>query len=249
MPLQVRETTRWYGLDGNIPELSAVWALSTVPPVLQHPILCTIPTQTELYSLRSPSRRTRRLARSSDDPFRIPDQSSDPPFCQQSGHPPCHPGIGSTRPSARANGPPSPTPMKSRNMRFKRWPHRTQFEDTPRKRAALSRSQRKHRERFPLLAEIIAEVQPDADTVMNNRAYQWRRDEDNARQQRAEGWRRARERIAAYDSTLRHQVLNLWRTAPYPADPSYLHDFLRALENGRINPAHPPWIYRGTPLT
>jgi hypothetical protein len=104
--------------------------------------------------------------------------------------------------------------MNGRNMRFKRWPHRTQFEDTPRKRAALSRSQRKHRERFPLLAEIIAEVQPDADTVMNDRAYQWRRDEDNARQQRAEEWRRARERIAAYDSTLRHQVLNLWRTAP-----------------------------------
>jgi hypothetical protein len=35
---------------------------------------CAIPTQTGFYSLHSPSRRTRRLARSNDDPFRIPDQ-------------------------------------------------------------------------------------------------------------------------------------------------------------------------------
>jgi hypothetical protein len=138
--------------------------------------------------------------------------------------------------------------MKGRNMRFKRWPRRTEFEDTPRKRAALLRNHRKQRHKIPLLADIIAEVQPDADTVMNDRAHQWRHGEDRARQLRAKAWRCARARIFACEPALRRRILNLWKSAPYPGDPSHLLDFLGALENGRIDPADPPWIYRGTPF-
>lgn len=133
-------------------------------------------------------------------------------------------------------------------MRFKRWPPRTEFEDTPRKRAALLRNQRKQRDKFPLLAEIIAEEQPDADTVMNRRSHQWRHDDDQTRQRRADAWRRARTRLFAYDPLRLHEFLTLWRSSPYPADPGYLLDFLDALEKGRIDPANPPWIYRGMPF-
>lgn len=139
-------------------------------------------------------------------------------------------------------------PMKGTVMRFKRWPPRTEFEDTPRKRAALLRNQRKQRSKFPLLAEIIADEQPDADTVMNRRSHQWRHDDDRTRQRRADAWRRARARLFAYDPLRRHEILTLWRTSPYPADPSYLLDFLDALDKGRIDPANPPWIYRGMPF-
>ncbi len=57
-------------------------------------------------------------------------------------------------------------------MRFRRWPRVSAFEDTPRKRAALRRSQRHQRDRHPLLAAIIGNAQPSADTEMARRAEQ-----------------------------------------------------------------------------
>ena len=45
-------------------------------------------------------------------------------------------------------------------MRFRRWPRVTAYEDTPRKRAALARTQREQRERLPLLRDLIADRQP-----------------------------------------------------------------------------------------
>ena len=58
-------------------------------------------------------------------------------------------------------------------MRFRRWPRVSAFEDTPCKRAALLRSQRGQRDRHPLLAAIIGDAQPSADTEMARRAEQW----------------------------------------------------------------------------
>lgn len=42
-------------------------------------------------------------------------------------------------------------------MRFRRWPRVSAYEDTPCKRAALARAQQTQRDRFPLLAPLIAE--------------------------------------------------------------------------------------------
>jgi hypothetical protein len=55
-------------------------------------------------------------------------------------------------------------------MRFRRWPRPTSFEDTTRKRAALTRKQRLEREALPLFSDQIALKQTAVDTVMHERA-------------------------------------------------------------------------------
>ena len=129
-------------------------------------------------------------------------------------------------------------------MRFRRWPRVTSFHDTPRKRAALARSQRAQREKLPLLREIIAEQQPAADEIMAQRAQRWSRSQQDDRDRRAQLWRRARTQLAGHGDNFRRQVIALWNSAPYPADPVYLLDFLHAIETGRIDPEQPPWIIR-----
>jgi hypothetical protein len=126
-------------------------------------------------------------------------------------------------------------------MRFKRWPRISAYEDTSRKRAALSRSQRLAREKLPLLADIIAETQPDADEEMARRAVWWPRAQQRDRDRRAANWREARTRIAAFDPPVRSRIFALWRDCPYPADPGYLMDLLTDVERGRVDPERPPW--------
>ena len=126
-------------------------------------------------------------------------------------------------------------------MRFRRWPRVSAFNDTPRKRAALARSQKAQQEKFPLLREIIAEQQASADTIMAERAERWDSSQQDDRDRRAQLWRRARAQIAGYGDIFRRQVIALWNNAPYPADPVYLLDFLRSIETGRIDPGQPPW--------
>ncbi|TIQ93943.1 MAG: hypothetical protein E5X36_28125 [Mesorhizobium sp.] len=77
------------------------------------------------------------------------------------------------------------------------------FEDTRRKRLALARKQRLEREKLPLFSEMIAEEQPDADTVMAQRAEQAVIWEQNTRGRRAANWRRARSRLFAYGDNIR----------------------------------------------
>ena len=60
-------------------------------------------------------------------------------------------------------------------MRFRRWPRVSPYEDTPRKRAALARTQRNQRERLPLFRDLIAEQQSSADAEMARRAEWWPR--------------------------------------------------------------------------
>lgn len=126
-------------------------------------------------------------------------------------------------------------------MKFRRWPRIEPFNDTGRKRAAFHRSQRMKREALPLLAELIAETQPDVDSEMERRAIAWVDDQQRTRDQRAADWRRARQRVAVTGDNMRPVILALWREAPYPADPTYLLDFMHSIDVGRINPEKPPW--------
>ena len=51
-------------------------------------------------------------------------------------------------------------------MRFKRSPRVEAYEETPRKRAAVQLSQRRQRDKLPLLADLIAAEQPSIDAVI-----------------------------------------------------------------------------------
>jgi hypothetical protein len=126
-------------------------------------------------------------------------------------------------------------------MRFRRWPRVSDYRDTPRKRAALARTQRAVREQLPLLRDLIAEQQPSADAEMARRAAWWPRVQQETRDLRAQDWRRARRHLAGYGDTLRQVIRQLWRDCPYPADPSYLLDLLHSIDTARIDPARPPW--------
>ncbi|MFN8683771.1 hypothetical protein EQ718_13960 (plasmid) [Paracoccus versutus] len=118
-------------------------------------------------------------------------------------------------------------------MRFIRYP-RHPFTDTSRKRAALRRKQRLEREALPLFAEQIAAAQPGEDEVMQARAEQWAESQARTRSWRAARWREARRRLAALTDNERAVLLAAWNRAPYPADPTYLLDFLHGYSVGRF---------------
>lgn len=132
-----------------------------------------------------------------------------------------------------------------RHVRFQRF---GPFEDTRRKRLALARKQRLEREKFPLLAEVIADQQPGADAVMAQRAEDWARWQQEHRDGRAAAWRKARHRLAAHGENVRAVLRRLWSEAPYPASPDYLLSMLHSFNVGRLDPDNPPWIYRGPGL-
>jgi hypothetical protein len=134
-------------------------------------------------------------------------------------------------------------------MRFRRWPRVTAYEDTTRKRAALARSQRLQREKLPLFADLIAARQPSEDEEMARRAEWWPRQQQEKRDERANAWRRARARLAAFDDQLRPVIVALWRTCPYPADPVCLLDLLHQIAVGLVDPHRPPWKFHRTVST
>lgn len=119
-------------------------------------------------------------------------------------------------------------------MRFKPSP-RFEFKDTPRKRSALRRKQRKEREALPLFADQIAEQQPSEDEVMQSRAQLSDQIERRDRTKRAADWRQARAEIDAMPESLRKRLKTAWDCAPYPADPSRLLGFIRGVKTGQVN--------------
>lgn len=119
-------------------------------------------------------------------------------------------------------------------MRFKRLIDHP-FEDTRRKRLALARSQRLQRERYPLFADMIAEHQPDADTVMAKRAADWMEWTKRDRARRAADWRRARRKLASYGDNVRARLLNYWNKCRWPADPDYLLSMMHMFDTGRLD--------------
>ncbi|WP_371346985.1 hypothetical protein [Ancylobacter sp. IITR112] len=108
--------------------------------------------------------------------------------------------------------------------------------DTPRKRAAVRRWQRREIERLPLFADEIAATFQPVDDVMEQRALAqaiWMQD---YRDKRAALWRRARARLAAYGPNVRPQLLAYWNLHRWlPGDPVYLLDMFHMFDNGRID--------------
>lgn len=133
-------------------------------------------------------------------------------------------------------------------MKFTRKHRHGPFEDTNRKRLALARKHRLEREKLPLFAEITAESQPDADTVMAERAVKFDNWQQRFRDDRAANWRKARSRLFSYGDNIRPTLRRLWNASPYPKDPVYLLDMLHSYAVGRLDVDNPPWGYRGTGL-
>jgi len=77
------------------------------------------------------------------------------------------------------------------DIRFKKSPP-YECTDTPRKRAALRRKQRREREALPLFAEQIAEEQPSEDEEMAHRTVASAAQAARWRDDRAPQWRKAR---------------------------------------------------------
>lgn len=119
-------------------------------------------------------------------------------------------------------------------MRCKRYP-RTPFTDTARKRGHLRRKQAAERAALPLFSAQIAAGQPGEDEVMHRRAIAWDRTQQEDRDHRAANWRRARRDIAARSPRERALIRRAWDRAPFPADPSYLLDFLTQIDRGRVD--------------
>lgn len=118
-------------------------------------------------------------------------------------------------------------------MRFKPYA-RTPYLVTPRKRAAVLVSQRRQRERLPLLAPLIADAQPSVDVVIDERCARFAGTEQAWRANRAADWRRARARLASLPDNARPLVLAYWnRHRWFPGDPVYLLDLLHGLDVGR----------------
>jgi hypothetical protein len=127
-------------------------------------------------------------------------------------------------------------------MRFKRWPRVEAYQETSRTRAAVALSQRRQRDRLPLLANLIAAEQPSIDAVIEERHQSWPKWQQETRDYRAARWRKARRELQAYSLITRHAIRQLWNDAPYPADPNYLSDFLLQIERGRFDPfTRAPW--------
>jgi hypothetical protein len=127
-------------------------------------------------------------------------------------------------------------------MRFKRWPRVEAYQETSRKRAAIALSQRRQRDKLPLLADLIAAEQLSIEAVIEQRHHSWPKWQQDKRDQRAASWWDARRKLQAYPLITRHAIRRLWNDAPYPGDPSYLSDFLRQIERGRVDPfCRAPW--------
>lgn len=119
-------------------------------------------------------------------------------------------------------------------MRCKTYP-RTPFTDTARKRGHLRRKQAAERAALPLFSAQIAAAQPSEDEVMHRRAVTWDRTQQEDRDRRAANWRRARQAIEARPYHERTLIRRAWDRAPFPADPSYLLDFLTQIDRGRVD--------------
>lgn len=119
-------------------------------------------------------------------------------------------------------------------MRFHRY-GRYEFKDTNRKRLAFARKQRNERAALPLFADQIAAEQIGVDEEMEQRRSGWTRRQSEERLARANAWRRARARLAAYPNPERQTLSAFWQRCPYPADPSYLLTMLHSYDQGRLN--------------
>ena len=113
-------------------------------------------------------------------------------------------------------------------MKFNRYPHRSQYRRpvTKRRIAAAERALKRERDKFPLLADWIAEQQPTA--VERVEFYNDAGDRRFAafRDNRAKTWKRARAELRKLPKAERQRLIAQWDASPYPKDAEYFADFL-----------------------
>lgn len=129
-------------------------------------------------------------------------------------------------------------------MRFKRYPNHA-FEWTRRKELAAVRKLAKVRERAPLFADQIAELQPSIEQVRSARVEAWDRTDRSMRDRRARHWREVRARLALVPAGDRLQLRRYWDEHPaFPGDLFYLSYVVRRYEAeglasiAPVKPAH-----------
>lgn len=130
-------------------------------------------------------------------------------------------------------------------MYFRRRPREyREFRDTPRKRQALARRQARERDALPLFADQIAADQPDADTVMAERAAVFARVEQQWRASFARDWRRGRAWLRSLPAEDQAKLLRHWNSRIYPGDPTYFLGMLHSYTTGALdldNFTYPSW--------
>lgn len=119
-------------------------------------------------------------------------------------------------------------------MRFAPLPRPTEYEPTPRKRAAVLVRQRKDREKLPLFGELIRETQADPDDVLRDRAAMILRNQVDARQRAADAWKRGRAAMRALPEPERSAFLRYWNRLKSPATGTYLLTYINMLATGRL---------------
>lgn len=120
-------------------------------------------------------------------------------------------------------------------MRFARRRRYPSYEVTPRGLAGALRTQRRQREKHPLLATLIAEGQPSINQVMRDRAFGQADWEARTRQERADQWKRARSELYAISANQRSIILEYWNTHRWlPGNPERLSGILYDFRQGRL---------------
>lgn len=124
-------------------------------------------------------------------------------------------------------------------MKFTPRPDYGSFQDTTRKRQCAERRQQQEREAAPLLADLIAEQQPSIDSLMNQRAEDWDRDEERARARLAASWRHIRAAIAALPAPQRQEIKARAQLYAGPLNPISYAYFYRETTGHHPAPAVP----------
>ncbi|MEB8059246.1 hypothetical protein [Pseudomonas fulva] len=112
-------------------------------------------------------------------------------------------------------------------MRFKPTPRSEQYQFTDRKRQAFARKQRNEQERFPLLAEQIAQEQHSVMEEEMFRTERMQATEARMRAFHAGVWRRVRAMYYALPAADRAVIRQRWLNWSGPAEPTSLSYLIR----------------------
>lgn len=112
-------------------------------------------------------------------------------------------------------------------MRYTRLPRPIEATVNEKRIANAEKYFKRQRDKMPLLAEQIAEEQPEPVQYLldwdNSFACGWREFRSLAARQ----WREARRQLAALDATTRRMIEVRWKTSLCPGDPAYLLGMIR----------------------
>ena len=131
-------------------------------------------------------------------------------------------------------------------MKFNRGIKYKQKEATTRRISRAKRSLKQKREKLPLLAPLIPELNITPEDRIATQEDQWKERLTHSRAFTAKQWKKAREIIFSQPQEKRKELIRAWNTSPYPKDPAYLLAWLRstAFYAGDPQPGDPTKIQR-----